>query len=121
MPFLAPKATIYELAVAYASKFDAKDSRPKIPLSVSIGLPVTVFVVLTIGFIWWKENVRVKSREERLSFIKIKNLRELDNFSSLEHMEKFSSRMETKVNIASFNVIFSRLILMARQVYQNVF
>ena len=66
-----------------------------------------VLVILTIGFVWWKENVKIKLKEEKLSLIKIKKLRELDNFSSLEHMEKFSSRMETKVILFDQNSRFS--------------
>ena len=97
MVFAAPKPSVYELALAYASKFGNDDSTQQIPLAVTICLPVMVLVILTIGFIWWKENVKAKSKEEKLSLMKIKKLRELDNFSSLEHMEKFSSRMETKV------------------------
>ena len=94
---LAPTPSVYDLALAYAAKYGGKISKEQIPLAVTICLPVMLLVILVIGFIWWKENIKIKSKEEKLSLIKIKKLRELDNFSSLEHMGKFSSRMETKV------------------------
>jgi len=92
----SPTPSVYDLALAYAAKYGGKISKEQIPLAVTICLPVMLLVILVIGFIWWKENIKIKSKEEKLSLIKIKKLRELDNFSSLEHMGKFSSRMETK-------------------------
>eukprot|EP00795_Rhopilema_esculentum_P012524 gene12524-3213_t len=91
-----PRPSIYELALAYAAKYGQPDTPPQLPLSVTVALPISLLVILTIGFIWWRENVKRKLDQEKISLINIKKLRELDNFSSLEHMDKFSSRLGTK-------------------------
>ena len=96
--FIEPKPSIYELALAYAAKYGQPDTPPQLPLSVTVALPISLLVILTIGFIWWRENVKRKLDQEKISLINIKKLRELDNFSSLEHMEKFSSRLGTKAS-----------------------
>ena len=82
----------------YATRYGNDNTLPDLPLSVTVGFPVSLLVILTIGFIWWKEHVKRKLEEEKISLINIKKLRELDNFSSLDHMDKFSSKLEHKVN-----------------------
>eukprot|EP00112_Aurelia_sp_Birch-Aquarium-sp1_P006182 Seg1688.13 transcript_id=Seg1688.13/GoldUCD/mRNA.D3Y31 product="hypothetical protein" protein_id=Seg1688.13/GoldUCD/D3Y31 len=92
----APKPSRFQLAMLYAAKYGNDNALPDLPLSVTVAFPVFLLVVLTIGFIWWKEHVKRKLEEEKISLINIKKLRELDNFSSLDHMDKFSSKLEHK-------------------------
>ena len=105
-----PKPSRLELAHNYAAKYGKRGSSGGLPLTVTVVLPVGLFVLLVIGFVRWKENTRRQNNKDQVTLLDIKNMREIDNFSSLEHirddhLDKCSLHMDNRV-WAHFIVIF---------------
>eukprot|EP00794_Sanderia_malayensis_P002481 gene2481-2856_t len=92
----APKPSRLQLALIYAAKYGLESrSSNRLPLSVTIALPVGLAVIFIIGITWWKKK---KGPQEKapVTLREIKKMRQIDNFSSLEHMASCSYHVESK-------------------------